>query len=254
MSKDTVRQITNALAIAGTIVMNILANALPLNGQFTGDISDRFKVFFVPAGYVFSIWGLIYIGLLAFAVYQALPARRQDAALRRIGYLPALNGIANVAWLFFWHYNLFGWTLVAMLLILASLLAIYLRAGIGRTPVASQAERWCVRVPFSVYLGWITVATIANVTDVLSLTTWSGWGLAPEMWAVLLLAVAVLIALAMAVTRSDAAYILVLTWAFAGIGVKQAAAPLVANAGWAAAATTALFAVWALWPARRRTA
>ena len=92
------------------------------------------------------------------------------------------------------------------------------------------------------------------MTDVLSLTTWSGWGLAPEMWAVLLRAVAVLIALAMAVTRRDAAYILVLTWAFAGIGVKQAAAPLVANAGWAAAATTALFAVWALWPARRRTA
>lgn len=254
MSKDAVRQIANGLAIVGTVVMNILANALPLNGQFTGDISDRFEVFFVPAGYVFSIWGLIYLGLLAFAVYQALPAKRQDAVLRRIGYLPALNGIANVAWLFFWHYNLFGWTLVAMLVILASLLAIYSRAGIGRTPVATQVERWCVRVPFSVYLGWITVATIANVTDVLSLTTWSGWGLAPEMWAVLLLAVAALIALAMAVTRRDAAYILVLTWAFAGIGVQQAEAPLVANAGWAAAAATALLAGGALWPARRTTA
>lgn len=254
MSKDIVRQALNALAIVGTIVMNILANALPLNGQFTGDISDRFQVFFVPAGYVFSIWGLIYIGLLAFAVYQALPSRRQDALLRRLGYLPALSGIANVAWLFFWHYNRFGWTLVAMLLLLASLLAVYLRAGIGRTPVATQAERWCVRVPFSVYLGWITVATIANVTDVLSLTTWSGWGLAPETWAVVLLTVAVMIALAMAATRRDAAHILVLTWAFAGIGVKQAAAPLVAGAGWAAAAATALLAVWALASARRRRA
>jgi len=254
MSKGTVRQIVNALVILGTIVMNILANALPLNGQFTGDISDRFQVFFVPAGYVFSIWGLIYIGLLAFAAYQALPARREDAALRRIGYLPALSGIANVAWLFFWHYNLFGWTLVAMLLLLASLLATYLRAGIGRTPVASRAERWCIRVPFSVYLGWITVATIANVTDVLSLTTWGGWGLAPEMWAVALLAVAVLIALAMAVTRRDAAYILVLTWAFAGIGVKQAATPMVANAGWVASAAAALLAGWALWSARRTSA
>ena len=251
MSKGTVRQIVNGLVILATIAMNILANALPLNGQFTGDISDRFQVFFVPAGYVFSIWGLIYIGLLAFAVYQALPAKREDATLRRIGYLPALSGVANVAWLFFWHYNLFGWTLIAMLALLASLLAIYLRAGIGRTQVASGAERWCVRIPFSVYLGWITVATIANVTDVLSLTPWSGWGLAPEMWAVVLLAVAVLIALAMAVTRRDAAYILVLTWAFAGIGVKQAGTPLVANSGWVAAAATALLAVWALWSARR---
>jgi hypothetical protein len=254
MSKDTLRQIVNALVILGTIIMNVLANALPLNGQNTGDISDRFQVFFVPAGYVFSIWGLIYIGLLAFAVYQALPAHSQDAVLRRIGYLPALSGVANVAWLFFWHYNLFGWTLVAMLLLLASLLAMYLRAGIGRAPVAGAGERWCVRVPFSVYLGWITVATIANVTDVLSLTPWNGWGLAPEMWAVVLLAVAVLIALAMAITRRDAAYILVLTWAFAGIGVKQAAAPLVANAGWTAAAATALLALWSLASTRRTSA
>ena len=254
MSRDSFRQAVNALAILATIVMNILANALPLNGQFTGEISDRFQVFFVPAGYVFSIWGLIYIGLLAFAVYQALPAKRQDAALRRIGYLPALSGVANVAWLFFWHYNQFGWTLVAMLLLLGSLLAIYLRAGIGRTPATGRAERWCFRIPFSVYLGWITVATIANVTDVLSLTSWNGWGIAPEMWAVIMLAVAVLIVLAMAVTRRDIAYALVLVWAFAGIGVAQAAVPLVASAGWAAAAVTALLALWAYLSGRRRLA
>ncbi len=250
MSKDLIRQIVNALVVVGTIAMNGLANALPLNGQLTGEISDRFRVFFVPAGYVFSIWGLIYVGLLAFAIFQALPAQRQNAALRRIGYLPSLSGVANVAWLFFWHYNAFGWTLVAMLLLLASLLAIYLRLGIGRAPAASPGERWAVRVPFSIYLGWITVATLANVTDVLYLTAWNGWGIGPETWAVILLAIATLVALAMAVTRRDAAYILVLTWAFAGIAVAQAGAPLVANAGWIAAAITALLAAWALWRGR----
>ncbi len=253
MSRDLIRQVVNALAVVGTIAMNGLANALPLNGQLTGEISDRFRVFFVPAGYVFSIWGLIYVGLLAFAIFQALPSQRQNAALRRIGYLPCLSGLANVAWLFFWHYNLFGWTLAAMLLLMASLLAIYLRLGVGRTSAASSGERWALRVPFSVYLGWITVATLANVTDVLYLTAWNGWGIAPETWAVMLLVLAALVALLMAITRRDAAYILVLTWAFAGIGVKQAGVPLVASAGWVAAAATALLAAWALWrggPAR----
>lgn len=251
MSKDLVRQIVNALAILGTIVMNGLANALPLNGQLTGEISDRFRVFFVPAGYVFSIWGVIYIGLLAFAAYQALPGQRQHPGLRRIGYLPALSGLANVAWLFLWHYNLFGWTLAAMLLLLASLLATYLRLGIGRTPSSGPAERWCVQVPVSVYLGWITVATLADVTDVLSLTSWDGWGVAPEMWAVILLILATLLALSMAITRRDAAYLLVLTWAFAGIGVRQAPTPLVSNAGWISAAITALLAAWGGWRGRR---
>jgi benzodiazapine receptor len=245
MSKDSIRQIVNALAVLGTIVMNGLANALPLNGQLTGEISDRFRVFFVPAGYVFSIWGLIYIGLLAFAVFQALPSQRQNAALRRIGYWPTLSGVANVAWLFLWHYNLFGWTLVAMLLLLASLLAIYMRLGIGRSPAAGAGERWAVRLPFSIYLGWITVATLANVTDVLYLTVWDGFGIGPETWAAILLVLATLVAVAMAVTRRDAAYILVLTWAFAGIAVAQAGVPLVSNVAWITAAATALLAAWA---------
>jgi len=250
MARDLIRQTVNALVVAGTIAMNGLANALPLNGQLTGEISDRFRVFFVPAGYVFSIWGLIYLGLLAFAIFQSLPSQRQNAALRRIGYLPSLSGVANVAWLFFWHYNAFGWTLVAMLLLLASLLAIYLRLDIGRAPTVGSGERLAVRAPFSIYLGWITVATLANATDVLYLTAWNGWGIAPEAWAVNLLVLATLLALLMAVTRRDVAYMAVLTWAFAGIGVKQTGAPLVANAGWLAAAATALLAAWAVWRGR----
>src|SRR3990172_10285336 len=101
--KDFVRQTIVVLTVAATIVVNILANALPLNGLNTGEISDRFKVYFVPAGYVFAIWGLIYIGWIAFAIYQALPSQKESPRLRRLGYSFALSGVFNAAWLFSWH-------------------------------------------------------------------------------------------------------------------------------------------------------
>ncbi len=179
MSKDRVRQILVVLAVLAMITVNILANALPINGQNTGEISDRFDVFFVPAGYVFSIWGLIYLGLLAYAVYQALPAQAENPTLRSIGYLFVLSCLANIAWIFLWHYNLVALSVVAMLALLGLLLAIYLRLDIGRAPVA-PAMKWLVHVPFSIYLGWITVATIANITSWLYEVGWSGWGSLPR--------------------------------------------------------------------------
>src|SRR4030066_548255 len=97
--KDILRQISVILTIAATIVINGLANALPINGQNTGEISDRFQVYFVPAGYFFSIWGLIYIGLIAYAVFQALPSQRENPRLRQTGYLVAGSGLANIVWL-----------------------------------------------------------------------------------------------------------------------------------------------------------
>jgi hypothetical protein len=97
MKKDIIRQFVNVLAVVAVLVVNGLANALPLNNQTTGEISDRFQVYFVPAGYVFSIWGLIYLGLLAFAVFQALPAQRDNPRLRRVGYLFAASCVANIA-------------------------------------------------------------------------------------------------------------------------------------------------------------
>jgi benzodiazapine receptor len=227
MKKDVVRQVVNLLATVVTITINGLANALPINGQTTGEISDRFRVYFVPAGYVFSIWGLIYLALIAFAVYQALPAQRENLHLRRIGYLFALSCVANSAWIFLWHYELFELTLVAMFGLLLSLIAIYLRLDIGCARV-STAEKWLVHVPFSIYLGWITVATIANVTAVLYYLNWDGWGISPEIWAVIMLIVGAGIASAVSISRGDVAYVLVIVWAFVGIAVKQAATPMVA--------------------------
>jgi benzodiazapine receptor len=231
MKKDIVRQAVNLLATAATIVVNGLANALPINGQTTGEISDRFRVYFVPAGYVFSIWGLIYLALIAFAVYQALPAQRENPHLRRIGYLFALSCVANSAWIFLWHYELFELTLVAMFGLLLSLIAVYLRLDIGRVRV-STAEKWLVHIPFSIYLGWITVATIANVTSVLYYLNWNGWGIRPEVWAVIMLVVGACIASAVSISRGDIAYVLVIVWAFAGIAVKHAATPIVAIPAW----------------------
>lgn len=229
MNKDLARQIVNLIAALATIAMNILANAVPLNGQNTGAISDRFRVYFVPAGYVFSIWGLIYIGLLAFAIYQVLPAQRTNPWLRRIGYLFVWSCVANIAWLFLWHYNLFTLTLPAMLALLGLLIAIYLRLDIGRRRILG-AEKWCVQAPFSLYLGWISVATIANVSDVLYYLNWGGGGISEQAWAVIMLAVGVILTGAMLWRRGDIIYALVILWAFLGIAVEQLSTGLVALA------------------------
>ena len=98
--KDRLRQIAVIVSIAGTIIVNALANTLPINGQNTGEVSDRFQVYFVPAAYVFSIWGLIYIGLIVFAIFQALPAQRENPRMRSIGWWVVLGGLANSAWIF----------------------------------------------------------------------------------------------------------------------------------------------------------
>jgi translocator protein len=220
MRKDIVRQWVNVLAVVVTIAVNGLANALPINGQQTGAISDRFPVFFVPAGYVFSIWGLIYLGLVAFAIYQVLPAQRTNPQLQRMGYWFALSCLANTMWILLWHYNMFPASLLVMLVLLASLIVIYLRLDIGRLAV-STAEKWVVNVPFSIYLGWITVATVANATDVLYDLKWNGFGISPEIWAVLMILAATIICLAVIFTRRDVAYSLVIIWALIGIAVKQ---------------------------------
>ena len=245
MSKDSLRQAVNVLAVIATIAVNVLANALPLNGLTTGEISDRFDVYFIPAGYVFSIWGLIYVALVAFAIYQALPAQRENPHLRRIGYLFAGSCAANIAWLFFWHYELFPLTLVAMAALLLLLIAIYLRLDIGRARVSS-AEKWLVHIPFSIYLGWITVATIANVTSVLDYFNWSGWSISPQAWAVIMLIAAAGITSAVCLTRRDVAYALVIVWALAGIAIKHNNVTAVAPVAWALTEVIALVLVGAL--------
>ncbi|HEU4745481.1 MAG TPA: hypothetical protein VFS61_09605, partial [Anaerolineales bacterium] len=235
MSKDTIRQIANLLSVILALTVNILASALPLNGQSTGEISDRFQVYFVPAGYVFSIWGIIFLGWIAFTVFQFQPSQKESPRLRRLGYLFALSNLANAAWLFCWHYNLFGLSVLVMLALLGLLIASYLRLNVNRSPV-SPVEYWSVDVLFSVYLGWITVATVANITDWLYFVGWDGFGISDPVWAVIMLGVASLLGLGMAITRRDVGYLAVLIWAFIGIALKQTSVPMVVTSAWIAAA------------------
>ncbi len=243
--KDLLRQVLIVLAVVATIIVNGLANGLPLNGKDTGEISDRFNVYFVPAGYVFSIWGLIYLGLIAYAIFQALPAQRTNPALRKIGGLFLLSSAANIAWIFLWHYEQFPLTILVMLALLGSLIGIYLGLRSGRTTVPA-AERWIVRLPFSIYLGWISVATIANASALLDYLNWTGWGLSPETWTVIMLAATAVIAALMSFTRRDAAYLAVLVWALAGIALKHAATPVIALSTWAVAGFIAALLIFTL--------
>lgn len=245
MSKDTLRQYANLLSVILALAVNILASTLPLNGQNTGEISDRFQVDFVPAGYVFSIWGLIYIGWIAFTIYQFHPSQRKNERLRRLGYLFALSNLANAAWLFCWHYNQFGLSVVVMLALLGLLIASYLRLNVNRSFV-QHIEYWSVDVLFSVYLGWITVATVANITDWLYFVEWNRFGISAQIWAVIMLGVASLLGLAMALTRRDVGYLTVLVWAFIGIAVKQSSAPMVVLTAWIAAALMLGLAIYSL--------
>lgn len=245
MSKDTLRQFVNLLAVLLALAVNILSNALPLNGLNTGQISDRFKVFFVPAGYVFAIWGLIYVGWIAFVIWQFRPANKTSPRMRLLGYWFALSCLFNAAWLFCWHYQQFGLSVVVMLSLLASLILSYLRLDVGRLRVGA-AERWSVDIPFGVYLGWVSVATIANITDYLYYINWDGFGIAPQVWAVIMIVVASVLGILIARMRRDAAFLFVFVWAFSGIAIKQASSPLVATAGWIAAGLALALALLSL--------
>lgn len=243
--KDNLRIAAVILTTLVTLVVNVLANALPLNGLNTGEISDRFQVYFVPAGYVFSIWGLIYIGLIAYAIFQALPSQRENPRMRLTGWWVVLGGVANSVWIFLWHYEQFPLTLIAMLVLLVSLIVVYLRLGTGRTSVPAL-ETWMARLPFSIYLGWITVATVANITSLLDYLNWDGFGIAPETWMVIVLAAVLVIAALMNFTRRDPAYAAVILWALAGISVKHAAVPAVTIPTWITFALVALTLLAAL--------
>jgi hypothetical protein len=245
--RGRLRQLFVVLTVLATIVVNVLASALPINGLNTGQISDRFKVYFVPAGYVFSIWGLIYIGLIAFAIFQALPSQRQSPRLRAVGWWIALSGLANCIWIFLWHYEQFPLTIIAMLVLLGTLIVTYLRLGTGRT-AASRAETWAARLPVSIYLGWVTVATVANVTSLLDYLEWDRFGIAPEIWMGIVLAAVLVIAALTNFSRRDVAYALVILWALAGISVKHAGNLSVTIPTWITFGFVALTLVVARWP------
>jgi benzodiazapine receptor len=211
----------NIIAFALTIVVNGLAGSTTiLGGKSTSEVSDANPTLITPAGYVFSIWGIIYVLLGIFVVFQALPSQREKGYQERIGWLFVLSSLINIAWLFLWQFEYLSLSVVLIFLLLATLIAIYLRLNIGKSAVPLR-ERLAVHLPFSVYLGWITIASIANMSVTLVSVGWDGFGISQETWAILIIIIALLITLLVLATRKDVAYGLVIIWALLGIAVKQ---------------------------------
>ncbi len=210
----TLYRFLNLFGLIFALVMNALANALPLNGKTTGELSAQYPNNFVPAGFTFSIWGVIYLLLIAFVVFQfSVQAREQ---VKKIGLLFFISCLANGGWIAAWHYEYVELSLLFMLVILSSLLLIYLRLNIALEKVSST-KKWLIQMPFSVYAGWITVATIANTTALLVHWGWAGGGLAGSTWAGIMILIAGLIGAFVVLKRRDIFYGLVLMWAFWGI-------------------------------------
>jgi hypothetical protein len=243
--KITLRQILVVIAVLAVIVVNSLANIVPFNGQTTGEVSDNLSNYFVPAGYVFSIWGLIYLGLVVYAIFQGRSTQINNSRLKAVSGWFLLSSVANIVWLLFWHYNQFILTVPVMLVLLASLIKIYLILRRGN-PQISRGEFWAVRVPFSIYLGWITVATIANISATLVSLNWNDLGIAPTTWFLVVLIAAILITALMAYFRRDIAYLLVPVWAFVGIALRPTDSSLVVNAAWVAAGIVLVFVIFSL--------
>lgn len=239
LGSNLLRQWLTLGAIVAAFGVNVYANIAPPNGLTIGDISNKFfgEVQIIPANYAFAIWGIIYLGLIGLGIYQVMPAQRQNPQVERVGYLLVVASLAQIVWVFLFEYQFFGLSVVAMLGILLPLIGIYLRLGIGKERV-SRKDKWFVHIPLSIYLAWISVATIVNVASTLYYWGWNGWGISPQVWTIIMLIVAAAIAATIIRNGVDIAYPLVVIWAFVAIAVRQANQPAIA--GWAIALALAL--------------
>ncbi len=224
--KETKRRtlgILNLLVFAVMVTVNALANILPIGGVNTGEVSDAYPNLFAPAGITFSIWGLIYFLLLLFVLYSmGVFGKKGGFEASKSASIPFIvSSLANTAWIFSWHYRIIPLSLVLMVVILSSLMTAYVRI---QKRSLSAAEKCFVRLPFSIYFGWITVATIANITTFLVDIGWNGFGISETVWMGIALVAALAIGATTTLRYKDWAYGLVILWAFAGIYIKHISA------------------------------
>ena len=235
MQNDKLRQLSVVFSVVTMIVMNYLSNARAFGGLTNKEISDKYHTLITPAGYAFAIWGVIFLGLLAFAIYQALPSQRTNPRFRATGWLVVLNTLCNAIWSPLFNNQHIGIALIVILVMLFSLAVIEQRllmrsdvpvvapdldATLPESP-ASPTETWLARIPFSIYFGWLTVATILNVAVYLKATEFGLFGLSEPMWAVAVLIVGLLVGAWIFNRYRSVAYILVFAWAYVAIAVEQ---------------------------------
>lgn len=213
----------NIMAYALMVGVNWLANSLPINGISTGQVSDAYPNLFAPAGITFAIWGLIYLLLAGFVVFQLshFSPHTRTGSFARISRWFIGSCLANAAWIFSWHYRFIPLSMILMLLLFYSLIRIY---RILLPLRLTGKERLFIRLPFSIYLAWITVAAIANATVLLVSLGWSGQGISQESLAVLGIGTGAAAGLAVTLIQKDLAFGLVIVWAFGGILIKHLSA------------------------------
>jgi len=236
--------IVNILAFVLVLIVNSLAGSTSLiGGVNTAKVSDANPTLITPPGYVFAIWGVIYLLLGVFVVYQALPSQKEKSFQTKVGWLFALSCVVNVCWLLLWQYNLIAFSTVLMFALITTLTMIYTRLDIGISKVP-RGEMLAVHLPFSVYLGWITVATIANISVTLVNLGYTELVLGAANWAVIVIIAALLITGLMLWTRRDIAYAAVLVWALTGIYMKQITVPAVSYAALGSAVIIIILALF----------
>jgi hypothetical protein len=223
MRKDRIIMLANLFCLVAVIYVNYLATALPIAGRTPASVSDMFPTLFTPAGFTFAIWGIIYLLLISYAIYQlSFWQAEAPVYVQKVGYWFMLSCMGNAGWLFAFHHLQIEWSMLLMLILLGSLLKIYLRLNIGRSD-AKPAERWLGHLPFSVYLGWITVATIANTCILFTHLGWDGQPGGPVFWTITVIVAAVAVAIWLLLSRRDIAFAGVIIWALYGILSKRIA-------------------------------
>jgi hypothetical protein len=218
--------IVNLVAFVGVVVVNALATTIPLGGMSTGQLSDLYPNLFVPAGLTFSIWGIIYILLAIYAIDSIVVSLRRsepvNTFMEKSAFLFLISCAANAGWIFSWQYRILPLSLVCMVVLLLALIAMYVRLNVGRSGAASS-EKYMVHLPVSVYLGWISIATIANVTALLVYYKWQRFGMSEQFWTIIMIAIGIALGLVFLFNRKDIFYALVIDWAVLGILLKRTA-------------------------------
>ncbi len=217
----TVVKIITLITFLAMVVVNALSALLPINGITPGEVSDAYPNLFAPAGLTFSIWSLIYVLLAIYTVYQLVSKKAPQTLICKLGILFSLSSAANILWIFAWHYQIIPLSMALMLIILVFLIWIL---QVVTPHELTAKEKFFIKLPFAVYLGWITVATIANATVLLVSLGWDGFGLPEQTWTVLVLAVGAVIGILAGLRFKSIAYLLVFIWAYTGIIIKHVSA------------------------------